>query len=127
MIARGGALAVTLAGVGLSAVTTAGALATILADAAGQGSDELAPYLTGGGALSLTAVLGYIAIKLARGELVPRDVRANEAALTKLAGGNEALAESNAQLAAASNELLRDTLEELALSRAHRATGGPAT
>lgn len=113
------ALAVTLFGFATAAVTTLAAVPTVIAQAA-NGSTELGPVITGGGALSLTAVLGFIAIKLARGELVPRDVKAVEAALTKLAENGDDREAALADLVAERGDLLREVVTELAASRAAR-------
>lgn len=128
MLSRASMFCVTAAGAGAGAVTAIAAVPGVLAQAAG-GTTELGPVITGGGALSLTAVLGFIAIKLARGELVPRDVKAVEAALTKLATDGQKREEALEQVAGSNGELLRETLEQLAETRAtlgpyHRPPGG---
>lgn len=62
------------------AVTAVGAVAMIVAE---QGS-SLAPFVSGGGAVTSSAVLALVAVKLSRGELVARDPAKAEQVLVRL-------------------------------------------
>ena len=62
------------------AATAVGALAMIVAE---QGN-SLAPFVSGGGAVTSSAVLALVAVKLSRGELVARDPAKAEQVLVRL-------------------------------------------
>lgn len=117
MLARAGMLAVTVTGTLTAGATAAAAAPSVVAQAAGGATTDLGPYVTGGGALSLTAILGFIAIKLARGELVVRDVKAVEAALLKVAGERQEEGAELRQIAAANAELTREALTVIVEAR----------
>lgn len=113
-------IAATIAGATAAGATAIVSAGTLLAQASGSASDggELANVLTGGGALGLTGVLGFIALKLSRGELVVRDVAASEAALLRVAEERKADADEARRVADASNSLTREAIEVLAAATA---------
>ena len=74
-------LAAVAAGLAATVTTVVGSALTFAAE---TGAGELGPYLAGGGTPANARVLGWVAVKLVRGELVARDPAATERALFKV-------------------------------------------
>jgi hypothetical protein len=120
-----------------AALSGAEAFAALVVAQASTGGTDVGNIATGGGALGLTAVLGFIALKLSRGELVVRDAAAVEAALIKVGEERKAERTEVVELRNDNAELAREAIAELALARAeltltraelarHRHHGGTA-
>lgn len=78
-------LAAVKVGVASSLAAASVAIGRVIAAASSGDAVDITGLLTGGAGVTSAGVLCLVAIRLARGELVARDVLKAEAALTKLA------------------------------------------
>lgn len=105
----------TLLGTGAAIAATAAVNsgAHVLAAAGDANTLPVGDIITGGGQLSLTAILAFLAVKFARGELVVRDVAAANAALTVVAEERKNERAETEQARSSTAELTRDVLGTL--------------
>lgn len=90
-----------------AATSIAGAAYTVAAE---TGASELGPFITGGGALTSAGVLGLVAVKLTRGELVARDPAKVETALLRLVEERKVDHDAVVAMAAETQGQLREVL-----------------
>lgn len=103
-------LAAVATGLAATATTVVGSALTFAAE---TGAGELGPYLAGGGTLANAGVLGWVAVKLVRGELVARDPAATERALFKVTEEQKADHDHLQQLLEERSALLERTLNAI--------------
>lgn len=92
------------------AITAIGALGMIVAE---QGS-SIAPFVSGGGAVTSSAVLALVAVKLSRGELVARDPAKAEQVLVRLVDERKDDHRELHELATDLKELTREAIAVIA-------------